>query len=174
MPTEPGHSRTDEFAAFAELPDEARVWVYAADHELGETELAALTATMARFLPAWRSHGRPVNAAWSVVDGRFLVLAAWLTGEISGCGIDASVHALKRLRDREGLDLLPGPDVHYRGPDGPVTVTRRDFRALLESGEIRPDTLVYDTTIGTLGELRRGGLRPHFAESWHARAFRGA
>src|SRR5690606_30936818 len=77
-----------------ELPDEARIWIYPTDRELTAADQQALIEGLEDFLESWESHRRPVDGAAAILHARFVVIAATLAdGDMSGCGIDASVHA---------------------------------------------------------------------------------
>jgi hypothetical protein len=156
------------------LPDSARVWIYAADRSLDAGEQKRLTAILADFCSKWSSHGRKVESSTAVVSGRFAVIAGLIPGgDVSGCGIDASVHALARAAEELGLTWLPSIWVHFRDAAGVVhSCTRPDFRVLVRSGDIAARTRVFDLNIQTLGELRRGAFERDARDSWHARVFR--
>ena len=155
------------------LPDEARVWIYAADRHLGPVEQERLTSILNSFCAVWKSHGRPVESASAVLAGRFAVIAGRIVdGDISGCGIDASVHALDTAAQELGLTWLPSLSVLYRDPSGQIqSVPRPQFREKVRSGEVDSATMVFDLTLETLGELRSGGFERPAGESWHARIF---
>ena len=79
---------------FPSLSDEARCWIYIAERRLTEAEQTTLLEALQPFFAGWASHGRPVKGTATVLEDRFLVVAGAIAGgEISGCGIDASVHA---------------------------------------------------------------------------------
>lgn len=155
------------------LPDEARVWVYPVARDLESAEQTAIVEGMLPFFEDWKSHGRVVHGAVAVLAGRFVVLAAQMDGgDISGCGIDASVHALEPLLARLGLELSPPLDVHYRSAAGSiVSVDRLQFKHAVDRGLVTGSAVVYDTNVDNLGILRRLGLERVARESWHSRAF---
>ncbi len=129
---------------------------------------------MQPFLADWQSHGRRVLGAAAILHGRFVVVAAALEvpGDISGCGIDASVHALQPVADELGIRFCNPLDVHYRAASGSiVSVDRLTFKQAVSGGLVDGGTSVYNTTLQTLGELRTRGIEIPARESWHARAF---
>ncbi len=162
-----------DMTTFSALADTARLWIYGFDRRLAPREAALVSERLDAFCAQWRSHGRPVRNAWSLVDQRFLVLAGDIPdGDISGCGIDASVRILKKLRDDHGLNALDHGLVHYRDAAGAIhSVKRHVFQTLVERGEVIGDTSVCDLTLETLGDLRAGGLEKPLRHSWHAQAF---
>lgn len=156
------------------LPDHARVWIYVADRSLDENEEQRLVEHLDAFCTGWRSHGRPVSSAATVIEGRFAVISGEiLDGDISGCGIDSSVHALDRAAEELDVRWLPALAVHFREEDGTIrSVSRPEFRKLVHAGKISSATSVFDVSIQTLGELRDGKFEQPAGSTWHDRAFR--
>lgn len=156
------------------LPDYARVWIYVADRSLDDTQIQRLLEHLDAFCTGWRSHGRPVTSAAAVVEGRFAIIAGEIPdGDISGCGIDASVHALDRAAEELGLRWLPALAVHFRAEDGTIrSVSRPEFRRLVDAGRIDSSTQVFDLSIQLLRELREGQFEQPARLTWHERAFR--
>ena len=156
------------------LPDDARVWMYATDRELNELEENRVREILEGFCSGWTSHGRSVQSAADVIEGRFAVIAGCIEGgDVSGCGIDKSVHALEKAASELAFEWLPGLLVHYRGGKGvPRSVTRQEFRDLVQSGAVSADTPVFDFSIETLGKLRNGAFERRAGDAWHARVFR--
>ncbi|MEM6646437.1 MAG: hypothetical protein AAF730_09310 [Bacteroidota bacterium] len=160
-------------ALFAHLPDHARFWCYVADRPLADAEQTALLAHLDTFFASWQSHGRPVTGAARVLSGRLLLLAATLNGEISGCGIDASVHAVTRAGAALGIAWKTGLFVVHRERDGVVAVTpRRAFKKAAKAGLVTPETPVFDLTLMHLGDVRLGRFEQPAADSWVSRVVR--
>lgn len=159
---------------FPSLPDAARVWIYTADRALGPTERATLLDAIGPFLAAWSSHRRPVLGEAAVLEDRFLVVAAHVAdGDLSGCGIDKSVHEIEQLGSRFGIAWRGALDVAWRNEKGEVEVSSRaDFRSAIGSGRVGARTPVFDTSITELGAFRSTGFPRPAAESWHGRVFR--
>ena len=126
-----------------------------------------------RFLRDWSSHGRPVRGALHVQDRRFIMLAATLDdGDISGCGIDASVHAIEEAADARSIAWIPSLHVIYRDVDGRIQhCARPQFRSLAEQGVVTADTPVFDPSITSIQALRAGQFEQPAGASWHAEAF---
>lgn len=154
------------------LPDDARVWLFAADGDLSPDEAAALLDDVRAALGGWVSHGRPVTLAAECLHGRVLVVGATLGGDISGCGIDQMVHAVEAVAQARGVRWLGGLDVAFVDEAGALrAVPRAEFRRLVRERRVTAETRVLDLTTETAGELRaRGVLRPAGA-AWHGRAF---
>ncbi|HEX2095084.1 MAG TPA: hypothetical protein VHG28_21975 [Longimicrobiaceae bacterium] len=157
---------------FSHLPDDARVWVFAASRPLTAGEAAPVLERVDRFLDNWLAHGHPVVGARDWRYDRFLLVAAdeRATG-VSGCSIDTLFRALREVERETGMDFLDRARVWFRGEDGEVrSVTRAEFRALVREGEVGEDTVVFNNTVATTGELRTDWEVP-MRDSWHAQAF---
>lgn len=159
--------------SFASFPDDARLWVYASAAPLSAQDASALTDRLQPFFADWSSHGRPVEGALRIQDDRFILIAATLAdGDISGCGIDASVHAIDEAASALGIQWVPALHVIYRDKDGTVrNASRSAFRALAQDGTVTADTPVFDVSLSTVGALRAGQFEQRAGNSWHARAF---
>ncbi|MBW3533890.1 MAG: hypothetical protein KY453_01520 [Gemmatimonadetes bacterium] len=159
---------------FPEMPDRGRLWVFAADRTLEPVEERSLLQAVDGFLAGWKAHGHPLTNAREWREGRFLFIAVDPASEPpSGCSIDAMVHVLKRAEEALGVGLTDHAPVHYR-EDGDVrTIGRTEFKRKAAEGEVGPDTLVFDTTITSDGELREGRWERPARETWHGRAFMG-
>ncbi len=155
------------------LSDQAKLWPYPFERALQQAEAALVLDTVEAFRRRWRSHGAPVISASDMIDNQIVLLAGEVRDdEISGCGIDASVRVFKGLRDEHGLDGLKQQLVYYRDLQGRITaVSRPRFQLLVQDGVILPETIVFDLTIETVGDVRAGRLERPFSESWHAQAF---
>lgn len=153
---------------FNTLPDSARVWVYGADRELGEGGEKQLLSTVDSFLDDWKAHGTPLAAARDWREGRFLTVAVdQEQAGASGCSIDGLFRNLKTLEGRLGAQLVPSGLVYFRGQDGHVrAVTRDEFSAAAERGEVDEDTEVFDPTVVSLLEWK-ARFKSRAADSWH-------
>ena len=162
-----------DLSAFDNLADDARVWVYGFVRPFSDDDQRIINERLAAFIDDWNSHKVDVKGAYTIVHDRFVILAGISDTGISGCSIDSSVENFKRFRDAHGLDGLDRDLVFYRDRDGAVqALPRKDFRVEVEARRLGPDTVVFDTTIQTLGDLRAGRFELPFKESWHARLFK--
>ncbi len=156
-----------------QLPDDARVWIFAAAHPLSEAESASLLRGVDHFIGAWAAHGAPVRGARDWRHGRFLLVGAdeRATG-VSGCSIDSLFHALASAESATGVSLRDSSLVFYRDAAGEIrSVPRSEFRRLAAAGEVTADTPVFDNTVTTAGDVRTGRWETLLRDSWHARAF---
>lgn len=152
-----------------DLPDDARVWVFAADRNLDSGATDLLLREVDRFLSQWHAHGSPLTAGRDWKYGRFLTIAVdQSTAGASGCSIDGLFRTLKSLESRLSGSLVTGGLVFFRGGKERIEcVDRERFTALSAEGKVGPETRVFDPTVTSLGEWRaRFELKA--GQSWHA------
>ncbi len=158
--------------AFDQLPDPARLWVFAADRPLTTGERDALAGAVEAGLAAWNAHGSPVRWGWRIAHEQFLLIGVDETETaLSGCSIDSAVHAIRALESRLGVSFLDNARIFYRGEAGVARATRPEFRELARSGAVDAETVVFNNVLETVGEFRRGLWEVPLRESWHAQAF---
>lgn len=158
---------------FAELPDDARLWIFAASRPLTSADSEGVLERVDRFLSEWHAHGHRVVGSTELCYNQFLLVAAdeRATG-VSGCSIDSLFHTLRDLEREIGITLTDSSLVFFRDRDGGIrSVSRSEFRALARAGEIGADTIVFDNTVATVEMLRAGRWEVPLRTSWHARAF---
>ncbi len=158
---------------FDDFPDDARLWINPVDRDLTDDEQERILEELEAFIGSWSSHGRKVLGKAAIVAGRFILIAAYIPGgDVSGCGIDASVHALGDIAQRIGFDWVSGLDVMYLADDKVRQADRLTFARLAEEGHVMSETVVFDFSHMTLGDMRRVGFGIPAGQSWHGRIFR--
>ncbi len=156
---------------FTGLPDQARLWCFAADRSLSVDEATVLVDRTEGFLAGWRAHDQDLLVGFELREGRVLLVAVdERQAAASGCSIDALLGHLRELESDLGVALIDGAAVWYRDPAGDIlTVSRREFKRLAVDGVVGRDTPVFDLTLLTLGQLREGRLEVPARDSWHGR-----
>ena len=154
---------------FETLPDAARVWIFGSDRPLTEEGTTALLKGVDEHLANWKAHGEPLTVGSQFRDQRFLVVAVdQSTAGATGCSIDGLFRVLQGLEAKVGANLVGGGRVFYRGAESVVQSTTRDeVPALVASGAITKNTVVFDTSITDLGKFR-SGFEKRAKESWIA------
>jgi hypothetical protein len=152
----------------SEMPDSARVWIYQASRFLSEKEMELVQQASTAFLAQWSSHGAQLDATFELIHSRILVIAAdEQQAQASGCGIDKSVHFVKELGSKMGVDFFNRTTVLYLEDGKVCDVPLHEFLGLRKALVIHDDTMVFDTTIRTVRELR-SEFQKTFSSSWHA------
>ena len=161
-----------DFAEFEGLTDQARVWIFGLEHSLDDGEMQRLEAGMKQFSATWNSHKIPVKAAFKVALNRFVIIAAESTDGVSGCSIDSMVRNLKSLQESMGLGTPRGNLIFFSDEEAEVhSVDHLSFYDTVDSGQIKPQTKVFDTLVQNLGQLRAGRFEASFETSWHSKTF---
>ena len=158
---------------FDQLQDDARLWVFQASRALTPQERDSLLEQIDAYLGDWKAHGAPLRTGREVEYDRFLLVAAdeSATGA-SGCSIDGLTGAIREAERRLGVTFTDNASLWFRGKTGVLRrVSRDDFRTLANTGEVDPDTTVFDNTITTLDAMRGGRWELPARSSWHARVF---
>ena len=156
--------RTD----FRNLPDTARVWVFAARDPIRGERVELLLREVDAWLDEWQAHGVSLVCARDWRDDHFLAIGVDQSVEgASGCSIDALFRVFQGLQSALGTTLLGGGRVFYRDGTGMVrSVERPPFARLRETGEVHDATPVFDTTLTDAAAWRHAFERP-LADSWH-------
>ncbi|MBX9929189.1 MAG: hypothetical protein K2X99_09780 [Gemmatimonadaceae bacterium] len=155
---------------FDRLPDDARIWVFAADAPVDDVDAPRLLKAVDSFLRTWKAHGEPLTCAREFRDEHFLVIGVdQSTAGASGCSIDGLFRVLKGIEEGIGASLVDGGRVYFRDVAGLVHgVPRPDWILLAKQGEVRTTTPAFDTTITTAAEYRTRFEGPA-GDRWHAK-----
>jgi hypothetical protein len=156
---------------FQALPDDARLWTFAASRRLSDRESAAFLAATDEFLGGWSAHRVPLATSREFRYGQFLLVAVdEAPAGASGCSIDALVRFIRQAEVPLGVSLTDNRPVWFRDDQGEIRCESRDrFKALAREGAVTGNTIVFDNTIETVGALRGGRWERPASESWHAR-----
>lgn len=154
---------------FDQLPEHARVWVFASDRPLTKDESSTLLGEVDQFLSNWKAHGAALRSAREWRDDRFLAIGVDPTAEqASGCSIDGLFRGLQALERALATGLVAGGRVFYRDAKGaPQLALRKDVASLYAKGVITEDTPVFDTSITDAKAWRERFVKPA-RESWVA------
>jgi hypothetical protein len=142
------------YVAFDHLPAQARVWIYQASRPLTEEEIMPLLPRLAAFAEEWTSHGQQLAASAQLLHKQFLVIG--LNEEVagaSGCSIDASVRFVQELEQHLGVHLLEKSRMAFLTNGELRLLTRRELREAIAAGQVQADTLYFNNTVTTKGQL---------------------
>lgn len=150
-----------------QLPPDARIWVFQSPRPLTPEEESWVREETRRFVEDWTAHNVALRAGFELFDRYFLILAIdEQQAMASGCSIDKSIHLIRRISERIGVDMLDRMRFAYGEGEHLNVVNRSEFARLVERGEIGPQTIVYNNLVDRLSDLRSGWKVP-FGESWH-------
>jgi hypothetical protein len=158
--------------AFDELPADARLWIFAASRPLNEEERRRVLVETDAFIDGWMAHGVPLSAARDIRHDQFVFVGVnERAAGVSGCSVDALVRRMGQLQSALGVELTDNAPVLFRRGDRIDRVPRDRFAELAETGDVALDTIVFDNTVESVGDLRAGRWEVRAADAWHARAF---
>jgi len=154
------------------MPSDARLWIFAAERPLSDTEERTLLYAVDAFLEQWAAHGAPLAAARDLRYRQFLFVAVdEAQAGASGCSIDAMTRVLAALEGEMGLELVNHGPVLYREGDRIARLDRAAFAEQARRGEGAPDTIVFNNTLSRVAEVQNGKWEVPARDSWHGRAF---
>ncbi len=153
---------TMDITDFKNLPPDSRVWVYFADRELTEQEVAWLDEESAQFTEQWTVHGHDMQAKAGVLHHHFWVLAAnEAFNGASGCGIDKSVHFVQNSGKHLGVDFFNRLQI-------PIVLDNKieiEKMSTLKTGVYTSANFTYDLTVSRLSDLQNSWLKP-IGDTW--------
>ncbi|MFA6262435.1 MAG: hypothetical protein WC760_13285 [Bacteroidia bacterium] len=134
--------------AFDQMPDNAMVWIYAANRKLLSQEQDLIRNRVDTFMQTWTAHDMPVKSASAILHDVFVVLMADpQASEISGCGIDKSLAFFKSLTAETGIDFFNRMSIELLTLDGLIICDKAGAAAMLQAGTIDETTLTFDKTL---------------------------
>ena len=147
-----------------------RVWIYQANRFLTAAEVSEISDLAQSFVSSWTAHGSALAGKATVAENLFLILEVdeEVTG-VTGCSIDKSVHFIKAIGEKFGLDFFDRMRVAYIDVEGKLRIASRDeFQTLVNTNTVNVNTLVYNNLIQKSEELSTNWKIP-FSQSWHSR-----
>jgi hypothetical protein len=149
----------------------SRVWIYQSPRLFMLSEALAIEEMLEAFVRDWKSHGVPVKGYGNLFYGQFIVLMADETATgVSGCSTDGSVRLVKEIEQRFGIDLFDRLMLAFRIKEKVQMVPLSQLAYALENGFINEETLYFNNTVQTKGELEAKWLIP-LKNSWLANRF---
>ena len=146
-----------------QLSDDAYIWIFGVSPALDEAGEVKMLRRVDAFLDQWAAHGAPIESARALIEKSFLVIAAEKTSERSGCSIDRLFGTLRGLESELGVAILDANRVFFRHGDGRVdAMGRSEFREKADA-----HTIVFDTTVASLRDIRTDAWERHAGDSWH-------
>lgn len=143
------------------LPDTSRVWIYQADRPITYDEIDIVRPLLYDFATNWNSHGIDVQSYANVFHMRFFVMVADESNlGVSGCSIDSSVHLMKTIESRIGVDLFNRMLYTYFLDEEIETVHHAEIKEAYDSGVINDNTLFFNNLVETKEMFLRDWVKP--------------
>lgn len=151
-----------------------RVWIYQSNRFLTDDEINIVEETLQEFVSQWTAHGNQLAGTYEIKHKLFILLMVdEEKAMVTGCSIDKSVHLLKKIEQALQISLFDRLQIAYRrtAQDPVRVVSQDDFRNLLSTKEVNPDTVVVFNNMITSVEELATKWEVSVKDSWHARVF---
>lgn len=160
--------------AFEQLSDNARIWIYQADKALNEDQKKEAVIGLEKFLRQWAAHGSDLKASGTILHDQFLVIGIDESFQMaSGCSIDSSVHFMQDLGQNLGINFFERTNLIFMIEGSLKLIKLNEMKAAVQEGHIGPDSLFFENTIQSKGQMDSGWL-VKAGETWLKRYFKAA
>ncbi|MDX2250040.1 MAG: hypothetical protein SF052_24870 [Bacteroidia bacterium] len=132
-------------------------WFFALGQPLSSEKKKAVQHSFEQFLSQWKTHGTPVDGLVDLRYDRFVIVQADPSANRpSGCSIDSLKRGISAVLREEKLDWLDAGVVFYRDKEGLIrSVFFREIPDLVKSGELTPDSIVFDHSLDQSDDLSK-------------------
>lgn len=157
------------------FPDTTRVWIYATTRPMTIEEHEYLSARLGNFMEEWNAHGTKLQADFTTLHKRFLIIAVDEENQnATGCSIDSCVHEIQAIGKDLNLDFFNRMQVVYRDENNNMVVSCSiaELKDMIAHHDFPDDTPVFDNSLTRLGDLRSRWEIPA-NQSWIARYLTG-
>ncbi len=156
------------YLPFEELDSRARVWIFQSTSYLEFEKVERISARLMNFLNDWKAHGYDLQASFTVIYERFIVVGLdEASYQATGCSIDKLTHQIQSLEKELNISLMDRTQIAFRDHNDLIEIMHMmDFRAALDNGDLNEDTVVFNNLVTTKAELKRKWETP-ISESWH-------
>ena len=157
------------FTEYKNLPNNSRVWIYQADREFTNSELAVIATKAEEFINSWTRHGDNLKGSFTIKYNQFLVLAVDESfNSVSGCSIDSSVRFVQELENELQLDLMNKMNITFKNDEHINLVKLSDFQKFAKEKKITAETIVFNNMVNTKEDFENNWEVPA-EKSWHKR-----
>lgn len=133
---------------FDQMPEDARVWVYAANRVLTQAEQTEITAKADVFVSGWTAHQQQLKASFIILNNVFLILAVDENhNEVSGCGIDKSIHFMQEIDKTYTLNLFNRLQIELLLEGETILTNKQKLAVMLQDGKANAQTIMFNKTI---------------------------
>lgn len=154
---------------FDSLSNDARIWIYQSNRAFEQEDLDLISNRLDTFVAGWQRHGKDLKASYKILHDHFIVLGVEEHyNPVSGCAIDASVHAIQELEQLLQLNLTNKMNVSFKDGDSINIVSLADFQKYASQKKITGDTIVFNNMVATKIDLETK-WEVSAKESWHQR-----
>jgi hypothetical protein len=157
------------FVSFEELHAQTRVWIYQGDRSFTQEEEGLISHSLTSFCEQWAAHGHALKTSFKIEHSQFIVLAADESFSLpSGCSIDSSVHIIKTLEEKTGINFFDRSLIAFWIGGNtklfPLAKLKEEFTA----GTLTAESFAFNNLVATKSEWQKGWLTPA-KNTWLAR-----
>jgi hypothetical protein len=146
--------------------DNSRVWIYQCNRIFTISEALQIEELLEEFTSTWNSHGAKVTGYANLFFGQFIILIADETATgVSGCSTDSSVRLIKSIEQDHHVDLFDRQTLAFVVKERIQLLPLSQLNYGIENNFITADTLYFDNTIQTKGDLMNRWIIP-VKDSW--------
>jgi hypothetical protein len=151
---------------FNEMPSDAKVWVYAANRILTDAETLDIQSAGNDFTRSWTAHQNQLKAAFIILHNTFMVfMVDENVNEVSGCGIDKSVHFMQEIDKKYNLDAFNRLRIELWQNNAVVITNKQKLSVMLQENAANAQTIVFNKTVTTKEQFDSGFQIP-LDKSW--------
>ena len=149
-------------ADFHTLPEQARIWLYACEKALTQSQQDYILNVISEELKGWNAHKQPLTAGVTILENHFIVVALDENKNgASGCSIDTLQNTIQKIEKELTFSLMNRLNVFCKIENEILCIPSFKLASLVDK-----DTLFYDLTILTKSDLNTY-LKP-ISEGWCA------
>ena len=150
----------------AEFADNSKVWIYQSNRRFNNEESIKIMSLLNQFVSLWKSHGDPVNGFAHLFYNQFIIIIADETATaVGGCSTDSSVHVIKMIESKYGVNLFDRQLLGFKINDEIKLLPLAQLKTAIVDGLVNADTLYFNNTITTKLELINDWIQP-IKNSW--------
>ena len=149
----------------------SRVWIYQANRQFTVDEAILVEELLEGFANSWLSHGIEVKGYANLFFGQFIIfIADESTTGVSGCSTDSSVRLVKEIEQDQCISLFDRQNLGFIIQETIRLIPLKEISIAIEDQLINPESLYFNNTVQTLGELLNNWIIP-IKNSWLADKF---
>jgi hypothetical protein len=151
---------------FDTMPANARVWIYAANKVLNPQEELSIQQAGEQFVTEWTAHQQQLKAAFTILHRVFLVVAVdEHYNDVSGCGIDKSVHFMQEIDKKYNLNLFNRLQIEALVNNELVLTNKQQLAVMWQKNQVNEHTLVFNKSVQTKEQLTNS-FQQTLSQSW--------
>ena len=136
-------------ADFYTLPEESRIWIYAAENILSKDNQNYIINVISEDLKVWNAHKQPLTAGVTILESHFIIIALDESKHTaSGCSIDKLQNSIQKIEKELSIPLMNRLNVFCEIEGEIVCVPSFKLASIAKA-----NTLFYDLTIQNKSEL---------------------